>query len=110
MTPVLACARMCRVQGAKLPAQGCSSIGRAAVSKTAGCRFKSCHPCHHRRPGPADRVERGVVSEKDGEPTGERLDAEQLDAEAPGVDDAAELEAAEADVAAGAEADEDKVV
>src|SRR5437764_631847 len=25
--------------------QGCSSIGRAAVSKTAGCRFKSCHPC-----------------------------------------------------------------
>lgn len=25
---------------------GCSSIGRAAVSKTAGCRFESCHPCH----------------------------------------------------------------
>ena len=24
---------------------GCSSIGRAAVSKTAGCGFKSCHPC-----------------------------------------------------------------
>src|SRR3954454_17367231 len=45
MTPVLACARMCRVQGAKLPAQGGSSIGRAAVSKTAGCRCKSCHPC-----------------------------------------------------------------
>src|SRR5690606_3413678 len=27
------------------PLKGCSSIGRAAVSKTAGCRFKSCHPC-----------------------------------------------------------------
>jgi preprotein translocase subunit SecE len=41
----------------------------------------------------------------DAEPTGE-----QLDAEAPGVDDAAELEAAEADVAAEAAEDEDKVV
>ena len=29
----------------EIAAQGCSSIGRAAVSKTAGCRFKSCHPC-----------------------------------------------------------------
>ncbi|MGK5112947.1 MULTISPECIES: preprotein translocase subunit SecE [unclassified Geodermatophilus] len=38
------------------------------------------------------------------------LTDEQLDAEAPGVDDAAELEAAEAAVAAEAEADEDKVV
>src|SRR5688572_6238226 len=25
--------------------KGCSSTGRAAVSKTAGCRFKSCRPC-----------------------------------------------------------------
>jgi hypothetical protein len=24
---------------------GRSSIGRAAVSKTAGCRFESCRPC-----------------------------------------------------------------
>ncbi|MGY1641212.1 preprotein translocase subunit SecE [Geodermatophilus sp. SYSU D00703] len=38
------------------------------------------------------------------------LTDEQLDREAPGVDDAAELEAAEADLAAEAEADEDKVV
>jgi len=45
------------------------------------------------------------VSEKDREPTGERLDAE-----APGVTDAAELEAAEADLAGEAESDEDKVV
>jgi len=38
------------------------------------------------------------------------LTDEQLDQETPGVDDAAELEAAEAEVAAEAEADEDKVV
>jgi preprotein translocase subunit SecE len=38
------------------------------------------------------------------------LTDEQLDAEAPGVDDAAELEAAEAEVAAEAVEDEDKVV
>jgi preprotein translocase subunit SecE len=55
------------------------------------------------------------VSEKDGEPTGgaradDDLTAEQIDAETPGVDDAAELEAAEAEVAEEAEADEDKVV
>ena len=25
---------------------GRSSIGRAAVSKTAGCRFESCRPCY----------------------------------------------------------------
>jgi preprotein translocase subunit SecE len=55
------------------------------------------------------------VSEKDGEPTdGARADdeltAEQIDAETPGVDDAAELEAAEAELAAEAESDEDKVV
>ncbi len=45
------------------------------------------------------------MSEKDREPTGERLDAET-----PGVDDAAELEAAEAAVAVDAAADVDKVV
>jgi preprotein translocase subunit SecE len=38
------------------------------------------------------------------------LTDEQLDREAPGVDDAAELEAAEAELAAEAESDEDKVV
>ncbi len=38
------------------------------------------------------------------------LTDEQLDREAPGVDDPAELEAAEDEVAAEAEADEDKVV
>ena len=38
------------------------------------------------------------------------LTDEQIDAEAPGVDDAGELEAAEAEIAAEAEADEDKVV
>ena len=38
------------------------------------------------------------------------LTDEQLDRETPGVDDAAELEAAEDDIAAEAEADEDKVV
>ena len=38
------------------------------------------------------------------------LTDEQLDAEAPGVDDAAELEAAEADIAAEAADEEDKVV
>src|SRR5204863_7702389 len=27
------------------PAQGRSSIGRAPVSKTGGCRFESCRPC-----------------------------------------------------------------
>ena len=27
------------------PSKGRSSTGRAAVSKTAGCRFKSCRPC-----------------------------------------------------------------
>jgi preprotein translocase subunit SecE len=38
------------------------------------------------------------------------LTDEQLDSEAPGVDDASELEAAENEVAAEAETDEDKVV
>ncbi|MGY1857764.1 preprotein translocase subunit SecE [Modestobacter sp. SYSU DS0290] len=51
------------------------------------------------------------MSEKDGEPNGEHLDdAEQFDRDAPGVDDAAELEAAEAEIADDAESDEDKVV
>jgi len=38
------------------------------------------------------------------------LTDEQIDRETPGVDDAAELEAAEAEIAAEAEADEEKVV
>ena len=38
------------------------------------------------------------------------LTDEQLDRETPGVDDAGALEAAEAEVAADAEAEEDKVV
>ena len=29
--------------------QGCSSIGRAPVSKTGGCRFESYRPCHNRK-------------------------------------------------------------
>jgi hypothetical protein len=28
------------------PKQGCSSVGRAAVSKTVGREFESCRPCH----------------------------------------------------------------
>ena len=32
-------------QGPASP-QGCSSIGRALVSKTSGCRFESYRPCH----------------------------------------------------------------
>ena len=32
-------------------AQGGGSIGRAAVSKTAGCRFESCPPCECRATG-----------------------------------------------------------
>jgi hypothetical protein len=31
-------------------AQGRSSIGRAPVSKTGGCRFKSCRPCWAKGP------------------------------------------------------------
>ena len=30
-------------------AEGCSSIGRALVSKTSGCGFKSLRPCHLKR-------------------------------------------------------------
>jgi hypothetical protein len=30
------------------PLQGRGSIGRAPVSKTGGCRFKSCRPCCRR--------------------------------------------------------------
>jgi preprotein translocase subunit SecE len=50
-----------------------------------------------------------VSDEKPGREEGELSD-EQLDREAPGVDDAAELQAAEDEIAAEAEADEDKVV
>jgi preprotein translocase subunit SecE len=56
-----------------------------------------------------------VSEEKDGVPTSgapadDELTAERIDAEAPGVEDATELEAAEADIAEEAEVDEDKVV
>ena len=38
--------RMCPKAGGTIPsAQGRSSIGRAPVSKTGGCRFESCRPC-----------------------------------------------------------------
>src|SRR4051794_3978611 len=67
--------------------------------------------------GPPPRGERGAVSDEKRERDDDARDVsdseltdEELDAEAPGVDDAAELEAAEADVAAEAEDDEDKVV
>src|SRR3954467_3433720 len=97
--------------------QGCSSIGRAAVSKTAGCRFKSCHPCHRtavtdhgRSPERTPpRGERGAVSDekpgREDDPRDAELTDEQLDREAPGVDDAGELEAAEDEPAAAPEAD-----
>jgi preprotein translocase subunit SecE len=54
-----------------------------------------------------DRREHG--DESPAVPDAELTD-EQIDAEAPGVDDAAELEAAEAEVAAEAAEEEDKVV
>jgi preprotein translocase subunit SecE len=54
-----------------------------------------------------DRREPG--DESPAVPDGELTD-EQIDAETPGVDDAAELEAAEAEVAAEAAEEEDKVV
>jgi preprotein translocase subunit SecE len=73
-----------------------------------------------RRPednGHHQRGERGAVSDekpaREGDPraaSDAELTDEQLDREAPGVADAAELEAAEAEVAAEAESDEDKVV
>ena len=34
--------------------QGCSSIGRALVSKTSGCRFESYRPCHTLGPNGAE--------------------------------------------------------
>jgi hypothetical protein len=48
--PVMAVARAIMVVPVvrrlhRRPVKGCSSTGRAAVSKTAGCRFKSCRPC-----------------------------------------------------------------
>jgi preprotein translocase subunit SecE len=54
-----------------------------------------------------------VSDEKPGredDPRDAELTDEQLDRETPGVDDAAELEAAEDEIAAEAEADEEKVV
>ena len=47
---------------------------------------------------------------REDDPRDPELTDEQLDAETPGVDDAAELEAAEDAVAAEASAEEDKVV
>ena len=41
--------------------KGCSSTGRAAVSKTAGCGFKSCRPCVC---GRSSVVERLLAKEK----------------------------------------------
>ena len=40
--------RSCRgvPRGAPARSDGRSSIGRVAVSKTVGCRFESCRPCH----------------------------------------------------------------
>lgn len=34
---------------------GCSSSGRAAVSKTACCMFESCYPCHNKKSRPRIR-------------------------------------------------------
>ncbi len=34
----------------KVVSKGRSSIGRATVSKTVGCRFESCRPCHSFKP------------------------------------------------------------
>ncbi|HYO34692.1 MAG TPA: hypothetical protein VER97_01355, partial [Geodermatophilus sp.] len=80
-------------------------LGPGARRQTAG----------QQRPPP--RRERGAESdEKPGRGDDPRaasdaeLTDEQLDREAPGVEDAAELEAAEDDLAAEAETDEDKVV
>ena len=47
---------------------------------------------------------------REDDPRDAELTDEQLDRETPGVDDAAELEAAEDEIAAEAEADEEKVV
>jgi preprotein translocase subunit SecE len=58
------------------------------------------------KPGPEDGA---AATGPDGASDAELTD-EQLDREAPGVDDAAELEAAEDQIAAEAEAEEDKVV
>ena len=45
-TPSLSCRQAIGKVG--VHAQGGGSIGRAAVSKTAGCRFESCPPCECR--------------------------------------------------------------
>ncbi|HEY0508757.1 MAG TPA: preprotein translocase subunit SecE, partial [Blastococcus sp.] len=58
------------------------------------------------KPGPEDG---SAAAGPDGVSDAELTD-EQLDREAPGVDDAAELEAAEDEIAAEAQSEEDKVV
>ena len=45
------CRAVRRVAPLEVHAQGGGSIGRAAVSKTAGCRFESCPPCECRYSG-----------------------------------------------------------
>ena len=42
--------------------QGCSSIGRASVSKTEGCRFKSCHPYFFVREDEVAHMSKGRVT------------------------------------------------
>jgi hypothetical protein len=39
--------------GSTMRSEGCSSVGRAAVSKTVGRGFESCHPCTAHNPDPA---------------------------------------------------------
>ena len=57
------------------------------------------------KPGPEDAVASGPDGASDAE-----LTDDQVDRSTPGVDDAAELEAAENEIAAEAESEEDKVV
>ena len=60
-----------RTDDDSLTAKGGGSIGRAAVSKTAGCRFKSCPPCSSIRAlarvgssdGGINQVARNVIDE-----------------------------------------------
>src|SRR3954471_19680088 len=85
------------------------AAGSSPVTPASTTHEKTVSPPE--RPPP--RGERGAVSdekrERDDVSDAELTD-EELDAQAPGVDDAAELEAAEAEVAAEAEEDEEKVV
>ena len=62
------------------------------------------------QPGTEDGRARRAGSEPADDAGDRELTDEQIDAETPGVDDAAELEEAEAEVAEEAAADEDKVV